>query len=138
MPMPNPVDTEFIKRLLVERFDFEQLNETNSSVIQIRDRCTTELHWLGLQAERILFVTEEGDVGSLYHPEPLDAVVVGLFKKNFPFVLRPLSRKAGGKQLNTMVNVAYIMGHGHGNGFASPRPSWQDLQDFGLREYTIV
>ncbi|KAL5387688.1 hypothetical protein DPSP01_003483 [Paraphaeosphaeria sporulosa] len=95
---------------------------------------------------RILFVTEEGDVGALYHPEPLTAVqpgdvVVGLFGINFPFVLRPIVEEPGDGQTYAMVNIAHVANHEYGHDFvrnAESDAEWRDFEKFGMREYTIV
>lgn len=93
-----------------------------------------------------MFVTEEGHLGTLYHPEPLTAVqpgdvVVGLFGMNYPFVLRPHVKGENSEQTYSMVNIAYVVGHEYGHDFVknpNPGTKWEDFKEFGLREYTIV
>lgn len=99
--------------------------------------------------DRIIFTTKDGHLGALYHPDPLTSVqlgdvVVGLFGMNYPFVLHPLPRKAGGEQTYAMVNIAYLADHTYGHDFVSsstnsePGTKWEEFERFGLREYTIL
>jgi hypothetical protein len=93
-----------------------------------------------------LFVTHEEHVGTVYYPEPLIAVrpgdvLVGLFGRNCPFILRLLANEAGGEQWDTMVNLAYVVSHKYEHPFvekAGPKAKWRDFEKFGLREYTII
>jgi hypothetical protein len=93
-----------------------------------------------------IFVTKENHVGSSYHPDPINGirpgdVVVGLFGINLPFVLQPAS---DGENYE-MINVAYIGKHSYSNPALVGLPEettekdiWDNLEAFGLEEYTIV
>ncbi|KAF3039389.1 hypothetical protein E8E12_007877 [Didymella heteroderae] len=68
-------------------------------------------------------------------------VVARLFGRNYPFVLRPLVSKDNGEQMYTMVNVTSVVDHKYGHDFVKipgPGAKWEDLEQFGLREYTII
>jgi hypothetical protein len=85
-------------------------------------------------------------VGLSYHPDTINGirpgdVVVGLFGINLPFVLRPVS---DGENYE-MINVAYICKHSYSNPALVGLPEettekdiWDNLETFGLKEYTIV
>lgn len=81
--------------LLVEAVD-------ESEVDDLSDQVRAEWEDLEQGLNRIIFVTEEGHVGALYHLERKTAVgsgdiLVGLFGIRFPFVLRPLFTLVGSK-----------------------------------------
>lgn len=109
-------------------------------------------------ANRILFVTENGQVGLSYHSDLVNGIragdlVAGLFGLNLPFILR--ANDDGSYQ---MINVTGISKHVWGHGFLHNRPedftylepspeerlripkngSWKDYEEFGMKEYIIV
>ncbi|KAF2820717.1 hypothetical protein CC86DRAFT_397899 [Ophiobolus disseminans] len=110
-------------------------------------------------ANKVLFVTETGQVGLSYHSDLVNGIragdlVVGLFGLNFPFILRARADDNGTHQ---MINVTGISGHEWGHEFLhntqkdftylEPTPeerlrtpedgSWRDYEEFGMKEYHI-
>lgn len=131
---------------ICERFLKEGVNIDATATSELEKKKWDIYSELGTHEDVLLFVTEEGGVGTLYHPQPLTAVqpgdvVVGLFGINFPFVLRPNPRRKGAKQTYTMINIAHVVDHKYGHNFlnnAGPGAKWEDYEEFGLREYIIV
>jgi hypothetical protein len=95
---------------------------------------------------QIIFVTSEGCVGMAYHPEKINGirrgdVVVGLFGINLPFVLRHVPDSGSYE----MINIAYVGEHQYSHPALVRLPEetteddiWDNLQAFGLEQYTIV
>lgn len=113
------------------------LTESQSEVLR---------HLTATAQNLILFVTREGHVGLSYHPDAINGirpgdVVVGLFGINLPFILR---RSVSSKDYN-MVNIAFVAHHICSHPALKDAPEgttendvWENLEKFGLQEYTIV
>lgn len=144
----DPIGPQAFMALISDDYAAEQLdsNSTSPSTDDLLSGVKDIVRLIEGRANRIIFTTEEGHVGALYHPDPLVGVqsgdvVVGLFGTNVPFVLRPVPKMDGEEQTYTMVNLAYVAGHKCGHEFvANPEPGakWEDSEQYGLREYTIA
>ncbi|KAF2624862.1 hypothetical protein BU25DRAFT_450306 [Macroventuria anomochaeta] len=115
--------------------------------------CFEVLRDLRKSESHIMFVTEEGDVGIIYHPDCANGIrpgdiVVGLFGINYPFILRLVPRAAKEKLMYTMINVAHVADHLWGYDFVQEAvekvekgeepPRWSDFERFGSKGCTIM
>ncbi|KAF2126584.1 hypothetical protein P153DRAFT_369281 [Dothidotthia symphoricarpi CBS 119687] len=100
--------------------------------------------WFRLQPRTAcytLFMTEDGQIGEVYHPDRINGIrsgdqLVGLFGINMPFILRP------GPRGYEMINMAHLpqlekLGHEFMEN-ATPEATWRDLEKYGMKEYVIV
>lgn len=100
-------------------------------------------------------MTEEGHVGSTYHPDLVNGVhrgdvLVGLFGANFPFVIRRVAEMSvsDDNPKYTVINVCNVANHelchdvfqdgAEGVGGDAKPPKWSDSERFGLKDYTII
>ena len=111
-------DIEMFEKLLAKRFGLEVADVYQDEPLRdsFWERFWTVLRDISDRINRIVFLTREGHIGTLYHPQPLVAVrpgdvVVGLFGKNHPFVSRFLPRKANEGQTYTIVNIVHVVCH---------------------------
>jgi hypothetical protein len=96
--------------------------------------------------DRTVLFTSEGHICLSYHPDAVNGfrpgdILVGLFGANIPFILRPLP---SGKDFQ-MINVAYVFNHVCCRSILVDIPEetpaeyiWNNLEQYGLREYTIA
>jgi hypothetical protein len=120
--------------------------KTADDLVLTREQCHVLVEISEPVQDQIVFVTSQGHVGLVYHPDPTNGirrgdVVVGLFGINVPFVLRQAS---DGKSYE-MINIAYVGGHSCSQPALVGLPDetteedvWDNLEAFGLEEYTIV
>jgi hypothetical protein len=120
--------------------------KTADDLALTREQCHVLVEISEPAQDQIVFVTSQGHVGLVYHPDPTNGirrgdVVVGLFGINIPFVLRQAS---DGKSYE-MINIAYVGGHTYSQPALVGLPDettendvWDNLEAFGLEEYTIV
>jgi hypothetical protein len=126
---------------------FKQLLDKRGSNIALTNRQLSMLGELDWNTRKIIiFVTSEGHVGMVYHPDIINGihpgdVVVGLFGINLPFVLR---RASDGNNYE-IINIAYIGEHMYSQPALVGLPEettekdiWDNLRTYGLEKYTIV
>lgn len=103
------IDKDDFENLLLDRTDPKMNAHHNQNHRKARKDLDSS------RSDFILFVTEEGHVGTVYHPEPTTAVqpgdvVAGLFGINLPFVLRPLPQKEHSKRRAYASKVRRFLG----------------------------
>jgi hypothetical protein len=119
---------------------------TGSVRREVHDTCTNIVSSV---SNKIIFVTDTGHIGRLYHPDLINGVrpgdvVAGLFGIKFPFVLRPDEHDT-----YRMINVAAIHPHESGwysNSYGRHRRNfdWEEYKDnesykeSNMKEYTII
>jgi hypothetical protein len=144
----DQIDAEALQALISEHFTVQQImcNQQDLPTSALLQRTLNALGNLTAQGDRIIFITEQGHCGALYHPNPRTAlqpgdIVVGLFGLNVPFALRPLPRTDSEEERYAMINLAFVAGHEYGHEFvksSGPGTKWKDFEKLGLREYCIV